>query len=307
VDEKTLHKVVKHVPQYVEKEVGVIVEVPEVRHTQELRVEETWIHEEMPYEVTTTRIREVLSPQPVTTTKVLEDEQPLEVVLPVGERIIERPHVKVDEFVTFTRGKEVVVEVPPSIVEVPYAVQVPRVEIVQPVEHETSIKDVVVEHVQETVRVIENVQHQTVEKVVDVPQDYTEITRKYVPYFVQEQIDTREFVDLESLNRSVIDAQAYLMRLEQEKVDLRARLSQAILDLSARRQEMEDARTENRLLEVQTISITGSPRPATKARYIHTPERGTKWAPANMFDVIDANHDGKITRSEWNDAMAGGV
>merc|ERR1712137_1233175 len=115
---------------------------------------------------------------------------------------------KIDEFFAFTRGKDLVVEEPEKIIDVPYEVQVPRVEVVKPVERTTEIKDVIVENVLQIVKVRENVQYETIDKELKVENDYTETTRKYVPHFVQQQINsTKEFVDPDSLKQAIDDAQ----------------------------------------------------------------------------------------------------
>lgn len=249
---KTIHRVTKHVPKYVEKEIEVMVEVPEVHHTQELRVQEEWKHEEINHEITTTTISEVLSPRAKVVKQRQEEEVDVEVEIPLGERIVERPNVQVEEKITYVKGKHVAVEEPMSIVEDPYTLHKPRVVLAPTVKHELAVKEVFVKHVEQTVNVKEVAQRQTVENIFEVPEHHTEKAIKYVPSFVQEQTNTtREFEKLEQLDQALKEAQASLIQQEKEKVQLRAALSEILVDLSAKRQEVDDAKVGNRKLEQQ--------------------------------------------------------
>merc|ERR1711990_912932 len=126
VPEKTYIKNIRQIPVGQVREVETLVEVPEIRHREELVVKEEWIQEDITIEVPRTVVKEAIAPVAVTTVEVEEDIVEVEVKIPPGEIVIEKPRVIVEEKIDYIKARDCTVHVTEEVVEVPHCVQVPK-------------------------------------------------------------------------------------------------------------------------------------------------------------------------------------
>merc|ERR1712190_663687 len=116
---------------------------------------EEWIEEEVTVPVHRTVVKEAIAPVAVTTVEVEEDIVEVEVKIPPGEIVIEKPRVIVEEKIDYIKARDCTVHVTEEVVEVPHCVQVPKVVAVPKVEQRCCVKEVVVPNVNVTANIIE--------------------------------------------------------------------------------------------------------------------------------------------------------
>jgi hypothetical protein len=194
------------------------------------------------------RIREEIRLVSKPTPENYEEIREFEVPVPVGERIVERPNVVVDEKIIYTTGRDMIVDTTEEIIEVPHMVQVPRIVAVPKIERRTEVKEFSVPNIQQNVNVIVVDQEQTVLKCVDVPEVHTTRNIRYIPKFTCPEQDVTRVITTDVVFE-LKEVQAFIAKIEREKGDLRTRLAQSLIDLSAKRQQVDTERMTNFTLE----------------------------------------------------------
>merc|ERR1712190_77712 len=191
------------------------------RHREELVVKEEWIQEDITIEVPRTVVKEAIAPVAVTTVEVEEDIVEVEVKIPPGEIVIEKPRVLVEEKIDYIKARDCTVHVTEEIVEVPHCVQVPKVVAVPKVEQRCFRKEVVVPNVNVTANIIEVPEEIIERKCIDVEQTSTIRNIRYVPSFrAEDGCSVSRTVGGDTASR-LVEARAYLAALEKERVELR--------------------------------------------------------------------------------------
>merc|ERR1711920_873303 len=245
VPEKHYIKHIRQVPVGQVREVETLVEVPEIRHREELVVKEEWIQEEVTVPVHRTVVKEAIAPVAVTTVEVEEDIVEVEVKVPPGEIVIEKPRVIVEEKIDYIKARDCTVHVTEEIVEVPHCVQVPKVVAVPKVENRCTRKEVIVPNVNVTANVIEVPEEIIERKCIDVEQIATTRNILYVPSFkAKDGCCVTRTVGGDTALR-LEEARAYIAALEKEKMELRTVLNETLVELSEKKSQLEQEKITN--------------------------------------------------------------
>merc|ERR1712151_746486 len=238
-------KHIRQVPVGEIREVETLVEVPEIRHREELVVKEEWVQEEVTVPVHRTVVKEAIAPVAVTTVEVEEDIVEVEVKVPPGEIVIEKPRVIVEEKIDYIKARDCTVHVTEEVVEVPHCVQVPKVVAVPKVEHRCSRKEVIVPNVNVTANVIEVPEEIIERKCIDVEQIATTRNIRYVPSFkAKDGCCVTRTVGGDTALR-LEEARAYIAALEREKMELRTVLNETLVELSDKKSQLEQEKITN--------------------------------------------------------------
>merc|ERR1712190_708963 len=215
------------------------------RHREELVVREEWIQEDITIEVPRTVVKEAIAPVAVTTVEVEEDIVEVEVKIPPGEIVIEKPRVLVAEKIDYIKARDCTVHVTEEFVEVPHCVQVPKVVAVPKVEQRCCVKEVVVPNVNVTANIIEVPEEIIERKCIDVEQVATTRNIRYVPSFkVEDGCCVSRAVGGDTACR-LEEARAYLAALEKERVELRNVLDLTLAELSEKKSQLEQEKLIN--------------------------------------------------------------
>merc|ERR1712032_662314 len=245
VPEKTYIKNIRQIPVGQVREVETLVEVPEIRHREELVVKEEWRQEEITIEVPRTVVKEAIAPVAVQSFEVEEDIIEVEVKVPPGEIVIEKPRVMVEEKIEYIKARDCTVHVTEEVVDVPHCVQVPKVVAVPKVEHRCHRKEVIVPNVNVTANVIEVPEEIIERKCIDVPQEIITRNIRYVPSFrAKDGCSVSRTVGGDTASR-LVEARAYLAALEKEKVELRNVLDVTLVELSEKKNQLEQEKLLN--------------------------------------------------------------
>merc|ERR1712190_429938 len=213
------------------------------RHREELVVKEEWIQEEVTVPIHRTVVKEAIAPVAVTTVEVEEDIVEVEVKVPPGEIVIEKPRVIVEEKIDYIKARDCTVQVTEEVVEVPHCVQVPKVVPVPKVENRCIRKEVIVPNVNVTANVIEVPEEIIERKCIDVEQIAPPRNIRYVPSFKAK--------DGSSVTRTVggdtafrlEEARTYIAALEREKMELRTVLNETLVELSEKKSQLEEEKS----------------------------------------------------------------
>merc|ERR1712007_384447 len=99
-----------------------------------------------------------------------EDIVEVEVRVPPGEIVIEKPRVIVEEKIDYIKARDCTVHVTEEVVDVPHVVQVPKIVTVPKVENRSFRKEVIVPNVNVTANIIEVPEEIIERKYIDVEQ-----------------------------------------------------------------------------------------------------------------------------------------
>merc|ERR1712070_9920 len=163
-----------------------VVEVPEVHHTEEACLMPEWRQEYFDVVVPTKHIKETLDIHHVTKHEDSEQLIEIPVGLPSCELVIERPIITLDEKIEYSPAHDYETIVTEEIVEVPHCVVKPVFKAKPTVVEKHDIREETVTHVKERINVKEIEMQQCTERYVDVPQVQRTRNVKYVPVFIQE-------------------------------------------------------------------------------------------------------------------------
>merc|ERR1712190_404243 len=215
------------------------------RHREELVVKEEWIQEEITIEVPRTVVKEAIAPVAVTTVEVEEDIVEVEVKVPPGEIVIEKPRVIVEEKIDYIKARDCTVHVSEEVVDVPHVVQVPKVVTVPKVENRCLRKEVIVPNVNVTANIIEVPEEIIERKCIDVEQISTTRNIRYVPSFkAQDGSSVTRTVGGDTAFR-LDEARTYIAALEKEKMELRTVLNETLVELSEKKSQLEQEKITN--------------------------------------------------------------
>merc|ERR1712187_407177 len=191
------------------------------------------------------QVREVETLVEVTTVEVEEDIVEVEVKVPPGEIVIEKPRVIVEEKIDYIKARDCTVHVTEEVVEVPHCVQVPRVVAVPKVEHRCSRKEVIVPNVNVTANVIEVPEEIIERKCIDVEQIATTRNIRYVPSFkAKDGCCISRPIGGDCATR-LVELRAIVAAMEREKVELRNVLDLTLVELSEKKSQLEQEKLIN--------------------------------------------------------------
>lgn len=166
---------------------SVVVEVPEVHHREELQEVHEWDIYTHDHAVPRIIKKTAIQPVAANTVEAFEDVVKVDVKVPAGEIVVEKPRVMVEEKIDYIKGKDCTVGMSRDVIDVPYVVQVPNVSVHRHPVHvppsECKLKEVIVPNVEVKANIIEDVDTEFISVPCPVEQYHTTRNIRYVPRF----------------------------------------------------------------------------------------------------------------------------
>jgi hypothetical protein len=305
--------------------------------------QDQWKTEETYVEVPRTTIREELKIMKSLQTAETEQVVDQPVYVPAQPHIFEKAFVRsVTPKFKYVKGTVFEHPVEEDIIEVPVGVEVPKVKLVEKPFVEERRRNIVVDHIHRKATAVPTPIERFVEKVVEVPQIHTVERIRYVPRLVYEERGHgfATHGDLDVLRNSVHELECQREKLSQVLASRVHQINELTRNLTTVQMEKVDVKSQlDTALAITSEKgfqrLYVSPRdisPATPTTfagdsvgwsvsspmYTQTPSTGTHHGTRlgssfssplvskqddALFNAIDRNHDGVISRAEWRQAL----